>query len=85
MRAKRLLPSFEDAPATPPSRGFIRTSGSGVRWRLLLVIVAGALAFLALWGSASTVLFSLMPLYWLSVVRIAKLQPGITSALLVPG
>ena len=85
MRAKRLLLSFEDAPATPPSRGFTRTSGSGVPWRLLLVIVAGALAFLALWGSAPTVLLSLIPLYWLSIVRVAKPPPGITSTVLVPG
>ncbi len=85
MRAKRLPSSFEDAPATPPGRGLTRSSGSGVRWRLLLVIVAGALAFLVLWGSAPTVLFYLILLYWLSIVRVAKLRPGIASALLVPG
>ncbi len=85
MRAKRLLSSFEDAPAIPPSRGLTRSSGSGVRWRLLLVIVAGALAFLALWGSAPAVLLCLILLYWISVARVAELPPGITSTVLVPG
>lgn len=85
MRAERLLSSFEDAPATPPSRGLTRSSGSGVRWRLLIVIVAGALAFLELWGSAPTVLLWLILLYWLSIPRVAELRPGIASALFVPG
>ncbi len=85
MRAERLLSSFEDAPAIPPSRGLTRSSGSGVRWRLLVVIVAGVLAFLALWGSVPTVLLYLILLHWLSSVRVAKLRPGLTPALLVPG
>ena len=85
MRAERLLSSFEDAPATSPGRGLTRSSGSGVRWRLLVVIVAGALAFLALWGSAPTVLLCLILLHWISVVRALELQPGITSRVLVPG
>ena len=85
MRAERLLSSFEDAPAAPPSRGLTRSSGFGVRWRLLLVIIAGELEFLALWGSAPTVLLCLILLYRLSNVRVAKLRPGIASAPLVPG
>ncbi len=85
MRAERLLSTFEDAPATPPSRGLTRGSGSGVPWRLLLVIVAGALAFLVLWGSAPTVLLCLILLHWISEFRVADLQPGVTSRVLVPG
>jgi type IV secretory pathway VirB3-like protein len=84
MRAERLLSSIEDALATPPGRGLTRSSGSGVRWRLL-VIVAGALAFLVLWGSAPTVLLCLILLHWISEIRAVDLQPGITSRVLVPG
>ncbi len=85
MRAERLLSSIEDALATSPGRGLTGSSGSGVRWRLLLVIVAGALAFLVLWGSEPTVLLCLILLHWISEIRAFDLQPGITSRVLVPG
>jgi hypothetical protein len=85
MRAERLLSPIEDAPATPPSRGLTRSSGSGVRWRLLLVIVAGVLAFLVLWGSAPTVLLLLIIFHWISAVRVVELRPGVKSRVLVPG
>ncbi len=85
MRAERLLSSIEDALATPPGRGLTRSSGSVVRRRLLLVIVAGVVAFLVMWGSAPTVLLCLTLLYWISVVRMVELQSGMTSRVLVPG
>ncbi len=85
MRAERLLSSIEDALATPPGRGLTRSSGTSLRWRLLLVIVAGVLAFLVFWGSAPTVLLCLILLHWVFVGRVAELRPGITSRVLVPG
>jgi hypothetical protein len=52
MRAKHQVKTLESSPATGPSRRLPDRSGLGVRW-VLLAILAGALALLALWGPAA--------------------------------
>ncbi len=84
MRAKHLLMrSFEfDRGAVRGGRP-PRNAGCGLRFRALM-IVAAALALLAFFVPTAIVL-SLTVLYSISLTRVAKLPPGISSVLLVPG